>query len=212
MKQVRIHGRGGQGVVTAAELIAIAAFNDGKEAQAFPSFGVERTGAPIEAFARISDKPIRTREHVYNPDVLIIQDATLLSTVDVGHGSDEHTFVIINTAKTKKELKLKPIDPELAKTGETIFESKCATCHKLDERYTGPAQRDVLQRVTPEFFLNMVLNPEENLEKHPHSKKMFLEYLQKMTNQNINIKDALALLEYFRVLDEELTKSNSNQH
>ncbi|MFC2103481.1 c-type cytochrome [Bacteroidota bacterium] len=112
----------------------------------------------------------------------------------------------------KKEIKLNPIDPELAKTGEAIFESKCATCHKLDERYTGPAQRDVLQRVTPEFFLNMVLNPEENLEKHPHSKKMFLEYLQKMTNQNINVKDALALLEYFRVLDEELTKTKSNQN
>lgn len=107
----------------------------------------------------------------------------------------------------KKEIKLKPIDPELAKTGEKIFESKCASCHKLDERYTGPAQRDVLQRVTPEFFLNMVLNPEENLEKHPHSKKMYAEYLQKMTNQNVTIKDALALLEYFRVLDEELTKN-----
>ena len=68
MRQIRIHGRGGQGVVTAAELIAIASFNDGNEAQAFPSFGVERTGAPIEAFARIDDKPIRTREHVYEPD------------------------------------------------------------------------------------------------------------------------------------------------
>ncbi|MGD8306019.1 MAG: c-type cytochrome [Ignavibacteria bacterium] len=110
----------------------------------------------------------------------------------------------------KKEIKLNPIDPALAKEGEKIFESKCATCHKLDERYTGPAQRDVLQRVTPEFFINMVLNPEENLEKHPHSKKMFMEYMQKMTNQNVSIKDALALLEYFRVLDEELTKNKSN--
>jgi len=109
----------------------------------------------------------------------------------------------------KKEIKLKPIDPELAKTGEKIFESKCATCHKLDERYTGPAQRNVLQRVTPEFFLNMVLNPEENIEKHPHAKEMLGKYMQKMTNQNITIKDALALLEYFRVLDEELIKNQS---
>jgi len=68
MIQIRIHGRGGQGVVTAAELIAIAAFNEDKETQAFPSFGVERTGAPIEAFTRIDNKPIRTREHVYEPD------------------------------------------------------------------------------------------------------------------------------------------------
>ena len=115
MDQIRIHGRGGQGVVTAAELIAIAAFNDGKESQAFPSFGVERTGAPIEAFARIDDVPIRTREHVYNPDVLIIQDPTLLGTVDVSHGADEKTIIIINTTKKKseikKELKLKNIYP-----------------------------------------------------------------------------------------------------
>jgi pyruvate ferredoxin oxidoreductase gamma subunit len=105
MFQIRIHGRGGQGVVTAAELIAIAAFNDGKHSQAFPSFGVERTGAPIEAYARIDDKPIRTREHVYNPDVLIIQDASLLGSVDVAHGAGKKTLMIINTSKTKEQIK-----------------------------------------------------------------------------------------------------------
>ncbi|PIV50689.1 pyruvate ferredoxin oxidoreductase [Candidatus Falkowbacteria bacterium CG_4_9_14_3_um_filter_36_9] len=106
MVQIRIHGRGGQGVVTAAELIAMAAFADGKISQAFPSFGVERTGAPIEAFARIDNKPIRTREHVYHPDVLIIQDPTLLDSVDVAKGCDNNTLVIINTAKLKKEIKI----------------------------------------------------------------------------------------------------------
>ena len=111
----------------------------------------------------------------------------------------------------KKELKLGPIDKNRAADGEKIFESKCATCHKLDDKYTGPAQRDVLQRVSPEFFINMVMNPEENIEKHPHAKEMLLKYnLQKMTNQNINVKDALALLDYFRVLDEELKQKNSN--
>ena len=108
----------------------------------------------------------------------------------------------------KKKLNLGPIDPTMAEQGEKIFESKCATCHKLDERYTGPAQRDVLQRVTPEFFMNTVLNPDENLEKHPHSKKMLAEYMTKMTNQNVTIKDARALLEYFRVLDDELKNQN----
>jgi len=109
----------------------------------------------------------------------------------------------------KKELKLGPIDKTVAANGEKIFESKCATCHKLDEKYTGPAQRDVLQRVSPEFFMNMVLNPDENIEKHPHAKEMLIKYnMQKMTNQNINVKDALALLEYFRVLDEELKQQN----
>jgi mono/diheme cytochrome c family protein len=112
----------------------------------------------------------------------------------------------------KKKLNLGPIDPTMAAEGEKIFESKCATCHKLDERYTGPAQRNVLQRVTPEFFINTVLNPDENLEKHPHSKKMLAEYMTKMTNQNVTLKDARALLEYFRLLDEELINNQkSNQ-
>lgn len=107
MKQIRIHGRGGQGVVTAAELIAISAFMDGKESQAFPSFGVERTGAPIEAYARINDEFIKTREQVYNPDVLIVQDSTLLNTADITHGADNNTLVIVNTAKPVEELKIK---------------------------------------------------------------------------------------------------------
>jgi pyruvate ferredoxin oxidoreductase gamma subunit len=112
MHQIRIHGRGGQGVVTAAELIAIAAFTDGKESQAFPSFGVERTGAPIEAFARIADEPIRTREHVYRPDVLIVQDPTLIGTVDVTHGATEKTIAIINSGKKKEELDLPGLRPD----------------------------------------------------------------------------------------------------
>jgi hypothetical protein len=106
----------------------------------------------------------------------------------------------------KKKLYLLPLDKAIAAEGLKIFESKCAACHKLDERYVGPAQRDVLQRVTPEFFMNMVLNPEENLEKHPHTKEMLALYMQKMTNQNINLEDARKLLEYFRLIDSELPK------
>ncbi|MDA3840038.1 MAG: 2-oxoacid:acceptor oxidoreductase family protein [Patescibacteria group bacterium] len=104
MKQIRIHGRGGQGVVTAAELIAISAFYEGKESQAFPSFGVERTGAPIESYVRIDKHPIRTREQVYGPDILIIQDATLLDTTNVTKGCDKNTIAIINSAKNKSEI------------------------------------------------------------------------------------------------------------
>ncbi len=106
MKQIRIHGRGGQGVVTAAELIAIAAFKDGKQAQAFPSFGVERTGAPIESYARIDDKFIQTREQIYEPDILIVQDPTLLDVIDITKGANKNTIVIINTSKDKKDLKI----------------------------------------------------------------------------------------------------------
>lgn len=106
MIEIRIHGRGGQGVVTAAELIAIAAFKNGKQAQAFPSFGVERTGAAIESFARIDDQPIITRQQVYQPNILIIQDPTLLKDLDINKGIDKKTIIIVNTAKTKDELSL----------------------------------------------------------------------------------------------------------
>jgi pyruvate ferredoxin oxidoreductase gamma subunit len=106
MQQIRIHGRGGQGVVTAAEILAIAAFIDGQYSQAFPSFGVERTGAPIEAYVRIDEKPIRIREHIHTPDIIIIQDATLLDTVNVASGCTPKTFAIINTTKDKNGIKL----------------------------------------------------------------------------------------------------------
>ncbi len=101
MEQIRIHGRGGQGVVTAAELIALAAFYEGKESQAFPSFGVERTGAPIQSFARISSEKIITREQIYSPSILIVQDSTLLDSIDVFSGTDKNTLVIINSAENK---------------------------------------------------------------------------------------------------------------
>jgi pyruvate ferredoxin oxidoreductase gamma subunit len=106
MFQVRIHGRGGQGVVTAAEMLSIAAFEEGRHAQAFPSFGSERTGAPVVAFCRIADKEIRLREPIMNPDALIIQDPTLLHQVDVFAGLKKDGFILINTNKSFEELGL----------------------------------------------------------------------------------------------------------
>ncbi|PIT94905.1 pyruvate ferredoxin oxidoreductase [Candidatus Falkowbacteria bacterium CG10_big_fil_rev_8_21_14_0_10_39_9] len=103
MIQIRIHGRGGQGVVTAAELIAIAGFKTGLYTQALPSFGVERSGAPIQAFARMDDTAIIIREHIYQPDFIIIQDASLLASVDVLFGANKKTVVMVNTGKTPKE-------------------------------------------------------------------------------------------------------------
>src|SRR5689334_25295193 len=95
--EVRIHGRGGQGVVTAAELLAQAAFAEGRHAQAFPSFGSERTGAPVVAFCRVSDVRIRSHEPVAAPDALVIQDPTLLHQVDVFAGLPPAGYVLINT-------------------------------------------------------------------------------------------------------------------
>jgi pyruvate ferredoxin oxidoreductase alpha subunit len=104
MLQIRIHGRGGQGVVTAAELLSAAAFSEGKHAQAFPSFGSERTGAPVVSFCRIDDKPIRVREPVMRPDVIVIQDPTLLHQVDVFEGADSDTLLVINSARPAADL------------------------------------------------------------------------------------------------------------
>jgi pyruvate ferredoxin oxidoreductase gamma subunit len=104
MFQVRIHGRGGQGVVTAAEMLSIAAFREGRHAQAFPSFGSERTGAPVVAFCRLDDKEIRLREPVLAPDALIIQDPTLLHQVDVFGGLERDGYVLINTSRSFEQL------------------------------------------------------------------------------------------------------------
>lgn len=109
MLQIRIHGRGGQGVVTAAEMLSIAAFEQGRFAQAFPSFGSERTGAPVVAFCRISDRPIRLREPILAPDVLIVQDPTLLHQVDVFQGLQPDGYVLINSTRSFAELGLDEI-------------------------------------------------------------------------------------------------------
>lgn len=104
MTEVRIHGRGGQGVVTAADLMAYAAFMDGHHAQAFPSFGSERTGAPVVSYCRITENEIRTREPVIEPDLVVVQDPTLLPIMDVFSGLKADGFALVNSSKTPEEL------------------------------------------------------------------------------------------------------------
>ncbi len=106
MEQIRIHGRGGQGSVTMASMLAKAAFESGKEAQGFPSFGVERLGAPIEAFVRIDDREITDRSQVYEPDIVIVQDPTLIELVDVEEGLDEDGIMVVNTSEDVDDLNL----------------------------------------------------------------------------------------------------------
>ncbi len=110
MLQIRIHGRGGQGVVTAAEMLSVAAFEQGRHAQAFPSFGSERTGAPVIAFCRMDDQPIRLREPILAPDVLIVQDPTLLHQVDVFQGLQPNGYVLINSQRSFHDLGLADIE------------------------------------------------------------------------------------------------------
>jgi len=106
MFQVRIHGRGGQGVVSGAEMLSVAAFIEGRHAQAFPSFGSERMGAPVMAFCRIDDKEIRLREPVMQPDALVIQDPTLLHQVDLFNGLSAEGYILINSTRSFDELGL----------------------------------------------------------------------------------------------------------
>jgi pyruvate ferredoxin oxidoreductase gamma subunit len=101
-----MHGRGGQGVVSGAEMLSVAAFHEGRHAQAFPSFGSERMGAPVMAFCRIDDRPIRLREPVMAPDVLVIQDATLLHQVDLFNGLAADGYVLLNSRQGYEALGL----------------------------------------------------------------------------------------------------------
>lgn len=150
MIEIRIHGRGGQGAVTAAQLLAIAAFYDGKYAQAFPMFGIERRGSPATSFVRIDDKPINTREQIYNPDYVIVFDPSLIKLVDAKKGVKEE--VIVNSDKklegcyghdlTSKALKIfgKPIINTLI-LGTFAARTKVVSLESLkkaiDQRFKG---------------------------------------------------------------------------
>jgi len=132
MFEIRIHGRGGQGVVTAAELLSVAAFDEGRHAQAFPSFGSERTGAPVASFCRIDDRPIRSREPVTTPDALIIVDPTLLHQVGVFGGATGDAYVLINSARSLAALGL---DALIARLRPERIASVAAT--ELARRHVG---------------------------------------------------------------------------
>lgn len=113
MFQIRIHGRGGQGVVTAAAVLSVAAFLEDKYAQAFPSFGSERMGAPVVSFCRIDTKEIRLREPIAAPDALIVQDVTLFKAIDVFQGLKKNGYLLVNTNQSFADLHLAPLIAEL---------------------------------------------------------------------------------------------------
>jgi pyruvate ferredoxin oxidoreductase gamma subunit len=124
MYEIRFHGRGGQGVVTAAELLSVAAFIEGHYAQAFPSFGSERTGAPVMAFCRIDRVPIRLREPVLAPQALIVQDTTLLRGPEVLRGLVPGGLVVLNARPDA-------IPPDLALPPATTVVAVAATALAL---------------------------------------------------------------------------------
>ncbi len=104
MIEVRWHGRGGQGAVTSVELLALAAIEEGKYAQGFPSFGPERRGAPVAAFNRVDDHHVKIRSQIYNPDVVVVLDESLMAMVNVVDGLKPDGVLIVNTAKSIKEI------------------------------------------------------------------------------------------------------------
>ena len=104
MIETRFHGRGGQGAVTSAELLALAAIQEGKFAQAFPSFGPERRGAPVMAFSRVAEKQIRIRSQIYEPDVVLVLDSSLLDIIDVTEGLKNGGTLVVNSNASVKEL------------------------------------------------------------------------------------------------------------
>ncbi|MEE9400712.1 MAG: pyruvate ferredoxin oxidoreductase subunit gamma [Dehalococcoidia bacterium] len=107
MKEIRVHARAGQGAITTATILANAAFEDGKYALSFPTFGAARMGAPMNAFVRISDAPIRARSQIYEPDYVLVQDPSLLRGYDVVAGLKPDGVAVINSAKDPSELGLK---------------------------------------------------------------------------------------------------------
>ncbi len=105
MIEVRFHGRGGQGAVTSAELVALAAIDEGKYAQSMPSFGPERRGAPVQAFLRVSKDPIRVRAEVTRPDIVVVLDDSLINIMDVTSGLKKGGLVVVNSRRSEKEIR-----------------------------------------------------------------------------------------------------------
>jgi 2-oxoacid:acceptor oxidoreductase gamma subunit (pyruvate/2-ketoisovalerate family) len=128
MIEIRFHGRGGQGAVVASTLLAMAAFLEGKDVQAFPYFGVERRGAPVTAFTKIDDKPVRIKSQIYEPDYVVVLDASLLKAVDVTLGLKNGGLVLINADKRPEDIK--GVKGKIA----TVDATSIAVAHGLGSR------------------------------------------------------------------------------
>ena len=158
MIEVRFHGRGGQGSVTSAELMAQTAISGGKYAQAFPNFGPERRGAPLTAFLRISDAPIRVREKIYTPDVVVVLDPSLMKISRVDAGLKEDGYLIVNSAKPPAEIrKLFGFRQKIA-----TVDALHISLEELQAPITNTAMMGALSKVTGVATPDQVRGPLEN--------------------------------------------------
>ncbi len=137
MFQIRLHGRGGQGVVTSAEMLSVAGFAEGHYTQAFPNFGSERTGAPVVSFARFNHKPIRLREPIMEPDAVLIQDRTLLESINVFGGLSPEGYVLINTAHPPEKIGLSDLVKKLPKGHVITLPATAMAIKHLKKPLTG---------------------------------------------------------------------------
>lgn len=175
MKQIVIVGRGGQGAVTSSQMLAIAAFKDGKHSQAFPNFGVERMGAPVRSYCRIADEKINVREQVYEADYAIILDATLLS----GFTEKVSKLVIVNSNKKPEELGLK-----------TDAEVKCIDITKvaldiIKKPFVNVAALGAFAAMTKEFSLEgLEAAIEQQLASKPELMKKNIEAVREVYKQS----------------------------
>ena len=174
MIEIRIHGRGGQGAVTTASLLAIAAFHDNKFSQAFPSFGPERGGSPVIALARIDNEKINLRSNVYEPDVLIVLDPSLVKDVDVTKGLKKNGIIIINSQKKIKinNFKTYSIDATSAAleiTGKPIVNTALLGAFS---KITNIISLNAFENAIEEYFQNKkeIIEPNKKLIKNVYEK------------------------------------------
>jgi 2-oxoacid:acceptor oxidoreductase gamma subunit (pyruvate/2-ketoisovalerate family) len=170
MVEIRFHGRGGQGAVKASDILAIAAFAEGKQVQAFPFFGVERRGAPVTAFTRISDEEIRIHSYIYEPDVLVVLDPTLIGAVPLTDGLKPGGKIVINSGRKPEEFSFPEADrPHVF----TVDCSSIALKHKLGSPASPIVNTAILgavARATGLVSLESISNAiRERIPQHPEA-------------------------------------------
>lgn len=158
MIEIRWHGRGGQGAVTSIEMLALAAIQEGKFAQGFPSFGPERRGAPVAAFNRVDDKQIKIRSGIYKPDVVVVLDPGLIGLVNVTEGLKPDGILLVNTTKTAKELR-----EQLGFQGKiATVDAKKIAWEELGVPITNTTMLGALLKVAPTVKMNSLQAPLED--------------------------------------------------
>lgn len=168
MIEIRWHGRGGQGAKTASLLLADAAFNTGKYIQGFPEYGPERMGAPITAYNRISDTPIRVHSNIYEPDFVVIVDDSLIGTVDITLGLKENGGILVNTSKTIEEIRkdLGNYNGKIYTIDATKISLDC-----LKANFPNTAMLSAIVKITNVMTKEELFTEMENSFKHKFARK-----------------------------------------